>query len=223
MDGHKASLLATDPPYLVDYKGGNHAKSSVNSEAKREKHWDDYVDPDTSVAFFEAYLKTTLAHCKGNIAIYQWHADRRRDLVEAAWKAAGLFVHQILVWVKARPVMGRCHFMYQHEPCVYGWRNKQMPYRRPPANTSTVWPIDQKGQQDGIHPTQKPVEIFARPIRWHTAKGEVVLEPFSGSGTQIIAAEQLERRCFAMELSPAFVDAAVMRWEQQTGKKAKRG
>jgi DNA modification methylase len=83
-----------------------------------------------------------------------------------------------------------------------------------------VWEIGQAGEDHGLHPTMKPLEIFTRPISWHTRKGEVVLEPFSGSGTQVIAAEQLERRCYAMELSPGFVDAAIGRFEKATGKKA---
>ena len=73
---------------------------------------------------------------------------------------------------------------------------------------------------DGIHPTQKPTEIFERPVSYHTLPGEVVLEPFSGSGSQIIAAERLDRRCHAMEISPAFVDVAIQRWEKATGKSA---
>jgi DNA modification methylase len=92
--------------------------------------------------------------------------------------------------------------------------------RRPPNNATTIWEIDQQGEQDGIHPTQKPLEIFRRPISWHTRPRELVLEPFSGSGSQIIAAEELGRRCFAMELSPAFVDVAVTRWERSTGRAA---
>ena len=92
--------------------------------------------------------------------------------------------------------------------------------RRPETTATTVWEIDQKGQQDGIHPTQKPLEVFERPISYHTLPDEIVLEPFSGSGSQIIAAERLGRRCFAMELSPGFVDVAVRRWERTTGKEA---
>ncbi|RLC97991.1 MAG: DNA methylase, partial [Chloroflexi bacterium] len=83
-----------------------------------------------------------------------------------------------------------------------------------------IWEIDQKGEQDGIHPTQKPCEVFDRPIISHTREGEVVLEPFSGSGTEIISAEKAGRRCFALELSPAFVDVAVRRWQNYTGKTA---
>lgn len=222
MDGKQASLLATDPPYLVDYKGGNHPQSHANRPEVREKHWDDYVDPETGIAFFRDYLVAALAHCEEGIAVYQWCASKRWALVEAAWEAAGLLAHQQLIWVKDRPVLGRCSFMYQHEPCLFGWVKTKMPRRKPPSNTPTVWHISQKGEQDGIHPTQKPLEVFAQPIRWHTKEGEICLEPFSGSGTQIIAAERLGRRCFAMELSPAFVDVAVTRWERLSGKKAER-
>jgi DNA modification methylase len=90
--------------------------------------------------------------------------------------------------------------------------------RRPPPSERTVWEI--AGESDGIHPTQKALAIFEKPISFHTKPGEVVLEPFSGSGTQIIAAEKLARRCRAMELSPPFVDAAVQRWQKATGKQA---
>ena len=93
--------------------------------------------------------------------------------------------------------------------------------RRPATTATTVWPIDQANEPKGLHPTIKPVEIFERPIGWHTRPGEICLEPFSGSGTQIIAAQKLGRRCYAMELSPAFVDVAVLRWQQATGKEAR--
>lgn len=93
-----------------------------------------------------------------------------------------------------------------------------MPERRPEPSARSVWEVDQQGEQDGIHPTQKPVELFRRPIRWHTLRGEICLEPFSGSGTQLVAAEEQGRRCYAMEISPGFVDVAIRRWEQATGK-----
>ncbi len=92
--------------------------------------------------------------------------------------------------------------------------------RRPPHNETTVWEIDQAGEDRPDHPTPKPLEIFTRPIEYHTKPGEIALEPFSGSGTQIIAAEKLRRRCYAVEQSPAFVDVALRRWEQATGKQA---
>lgn len=220
MGDAKATLLASDPPYLVDYQGGNHPQSWHNKPDVKDKHWDDYVDPKSGVEFFASYLRVALAHCIERVPVYQWHATRRQVIVEEAWKQNGLLVHQTLIWFKARPVLTRCHFMWQHEPCFYGWPEGFMPEpdRRPPPNERTVWEVDQIGQQDGIHPTQKPVALFERPITFHTKPGEVVLESFSGSGTQILSAERLARRCFAMEISPAFVDVAVKRWQKATGK-----
>ena len=222
MAGEKAVLLATDPPYLVDYQGGNHPQSWVNKAEVKDKHWDAYVDPETSVTFFADLLRVALAHCIERVPVYQWHATRRQVLVEEAWKQNGLLVHQTIVWVKARAVLTRSHYMWQHEPCFYGWPEGFMPEsdRRPPPAERTVWEIDQIGQQDGIHPTQKPLEIFERPLRFHTRSGEVCLEPFSGSGTQLVAAERLGRRCYAMEISPAFVDAGLLRWQKASGKAA---
>jgi len=92
--------------------------------------------------------------------------------------------------------------------------------RRPPLGSTTVWDIEQAGEQSVERPTQKPLEIFARPIEAHTKAGEVVLESFSGSGSQIICAEQLGRRCRAMEMDQGYVDVAVRRWEKATGKEA---
>ena len=222
MGEEKAQLLATDPPYLVDYKGGNHPQSWANRPETRDKHWDDYVDPEHGLAFFTGFLSASLAHCVDDVPCYQWHAHRRQALVERAWSEAGLLVHQQIIWVKARAVLTRSDFMWQHEPAFYGWSqgNRPAKARRPPANASTIWEISQVGQQDGIHPTQKPTEIFERPIAYHTRPGEICLEPFSGSGTQIVAAEKLNRRCRAMELSPPYVDVAIRRWEQATGKQA---
>ena len=87
--------------------------------------------------------------------------------------------------MKARAVLTHSFFLWQHEPCFVGWVQGNMPKRKPPSNVSTVWNVDQRFEQMGIHPTQKPVELFIRPIEYHTDPGEIVYEPFSGSGTQI--------------------------------------
>jgi DNA modification methylase len=222
MGEERAVLLATDPPYLVDYQGGNHPQSWANKPEVRDKHWDDYQDPTSGVEFFRKFLEVALRHCIERVPVYQWHATRRQVIVEEAWKANGLLVHQTIIWVKARAVLTRSHFMWKHEPCFYGWPEGSMPEsdQRPPPSETTVWEIDQVGQQDGIHPTQKPLAIFERPMQFHTRQHELVLEPFSGSGSQLIAAERMGRRCNAMEISPAFVDAAIARWEKATGLKA---
>ena len=234
MDGKRAAMMATDPPYLVDYTGENHPQSFARQKAHKtnNKNWDAYKDPESSSAFFADFIRVALANALvENPAIYQWHASRRQALVEAAWKENGLLVHQQLIWVKSRPILTRSHFMWQHEPCFYGWIEGRPPALRPPCGgeCTSVWQIAQggedvkeRGDEDVEHPTQKPVEISQRPISYHTRPGDIVYEPFSGSGSQIIAAERLGRRCFAMEISPEFVDVDVARWEGFTGRKAYR-
>lgn len=211
MGGERATLLATDPPYLVDYTAGKEAA---------DRQWDTFQDADQAVAFFRRFLEIGLDYLTPSAPVYQWHAHRRQALVEEAWRQAGLLMHQQIIWVKTRGVLGRSHYCWQHEPCFYGWRQGKQPRRRPPTSDTTVWHVDQRGEQDGIHPTQKPVELFRRPIQYHTRTGEICFEPFLGSGTQVIAAEQLERRCFGLELEPAYVDVVVARWEAWSGKKA---
>ena len=216
MDGKRAELCATDPPYLVNYTGANHPQSQKRKQAGKtnNKHWDTYKDPEASVDFFSAFIRVALdVALVDNPAFYQWHASKRQALVEAAWEANGLFVHQQIIWSKARAILTRSHFMWQHEPCFYGWVKGKPPSRTPPLGNgiSTIWSIDQQGESDGIHPTQKPVEIFRRPARWHVKQGGVCYEPFCGSGSHIVAAEQEGRVCFAMELEPAFVAAILER------------
>ncbi len=226
MNGEVARLLATDPPYLVDYDGTNHPsdhhkKAGRKGDDPGNKHWDAYIDQDSSVQFFEDFLRVSLPHIHKEAPIYQWHASRRQVLVEQAWANLDLLVHQTIVWVKQKGVLTRSHFLWQSEPCFYGWQRSNQPqkHRRPPCAQTNVWELD--SENDGIHPTQKPRDVFTLPITWHTLAGEVVYEPFSGSGTQLISAEETGWRCFAMELAPAFVDVAVQRWQKTTGKKAK--
>jgi DNA modification methylase len=222
MNGKRSPLMPTDPPYLVNYQGGNHPQSWHNKAEVKDKHWDDYQEGD-GAEFFSQFLAAALAEAlTANPAIYQFHASSRQVLVEQAWRENGLLVHQQLIWMKSRAVLTHSHYMWQHEPCFYGWVQGKPPAKKPPANATTVWPIDQAGDSSGLHPTQKPVELIERMISYNTSKGEVVYEPFAGSGTCLIAAELTGRRCFALELSPAFCDVIVQRWEGVTGKTAER-
>lgn len=225
MDGERAVLMATDPPYLVDYKGGQHPASKSNKgAANKDKDWSESyneVEIGDIAPFLDGFLKAALSVALiDNPAIYQWHADRRRIPTEQAWLNNGILMHQSIIWVKARPVLTHSHFMWQSEPCLYGWVAGKQPSKRPPASARNVWEIDQKGDSDGIHPTQKPTEIFLRPIDYHTDPGDLIYEPFAGSGTAIIASEMLSRRCCAMELSPTYCDVIVRRWEQFTDNQA---
>jgi len=230
MAGEKAHLLATDPPYLVDYDGTNHpaehhVKAGRKASAGKEvgnKRWDDYIDPASSIEFYAGFLANCLKHCVERVPIYQWHATRRQALVEQAWLQNDLLVHQTIVWAKSRGVLTHSHYLWQHEPCFYGWIKGNMPEkgRRPATTATTIWKIDPAGEDRPDHPTPKPLEIFNRPIGYHTRSGEVCLEPFMGSGSQLIAAEGMSRRCFGMELAPAYVDVAVRRWEKASGLEA---
>lgn len=230
MGSDRAMLLATDPPYQVDYDGTNHPSSHHKKAGRKaasgsevgNKHWDAYIDPESSVAFFADFLRVALAHCDERAPVYQWHATRRQVLVEQAWEQNELLVHQTIIWSKTRGVLTRSHYLWSHEPAFYGWRKGMQPEkdRRPPPSERTVWEIAQPDEGGSIHPTSKPLAIFERPIEFHTRPGEVILEPFNGSGSQLIAAERLHRKCRSMELSPAFVDAALRRWEKATGRAA---
>lgn len=209
MGRKRAALMATDPPYLVEYHGGNHPRSLSNSEKTKDKHHADYKE-QLGDDFYERFLTVALdVALAEKVAIYQWHAQKRAGLVNATWEKLGLAMHQQIIWFKSRPVLTHSHFMWQHEPCFYGWREGKQP-TTPPNNESTVWQIDSKGLE-GIHPTEKPLEIFSRPQTWHINAGEVCYEPFSGSGAQLVAAQNTKRACYAMELSDAFVACALER------------
>lgn len=228
MAGERAGLMATDPPYLVDYDGNNHLTSKGGAVAHATgpaSQWDKYTDHENSVVFYRAFLEAALAEALNDCpSIYQWFATMRCEVVFAAWREAGLLLHQVLIWDKGRSILGHTHYMWDYEPMAYGWKQGRKPRRKPPAAEKTTWHIAcTEGNEENVghvHPTIKPVETVRRCIEFHTRPGELIYEPFSGSGTAIIAAEMTGRHCYAMEISPGFVDAAVLRWERFTGKQA---
>ncbi len=227
MNGERAALMATDPPYLVDYDGGHHPDTYGNGGKwgrATSKGWDAYHDPASATAFYADYLRVAVeCALSDDPAIYQWHAMMRADLVFAAWREAGLLPHQVLIWAKSRAVLTYCDFLYDYEPCLYGWIKGRQPRRRPPNDARALWQIDSKiADGESRHPTIKPVECFRRPIVYHTVPGEIIYEPFAGSGTALIAAEELGRSCYSLELEPVFCDVIVSRWERFTGRQAVR-
>lgn len=239
MDGHKAQLLATDPPYLVDYTGADRPNGG--------KDWSDTyheVDIKDARGFFKGFLTVGLTHADQDVAIYMWHADRRFVLIHEIFNELNILMHQHIIWVKPCTILTFSVYPWRHEPCIFGWRRGSKPFFRPsrkrigsvwvvgllrsgdpesPEYYSDLWELDWEGKKrnNGLdHPTVKPTEVFAIPMRVHTKPGDICYEPFSGSGSQIIAGERLNRRVFAMELEPVFCDVAVKRWEEFTGKKA---
>lgn len=228
MAGERAMLFATDPPYAVGYQGGSHPATAANrAKANRDKNWSAiYRDADINdigLEFYETFIRIACAEAiEQTAAWYCWHASVRAAMVEQAWEANGAFIHQQIIWAKSRAVLTYSLFMWQHEPCHFGWRRSY----KPPGNvhsdgvdfTSTLWVVPNNQVESKDHPTCKPVKLFSVPMQIHTQAGELCYEPFSGSGTQIMAAETMNRRCYAMEIQPVFVDVAVLRWQAFTGK-----
>lgn len=220
MNGEKAALVATDPPYLVDYTGDRPNDSGKDwSDTYRE------IDIKDADGFFTQLFTCVLEVIAPKAAIYCWHAHKRCGVIQRVWEQLGILDHQQIVWVKPTSVFGRVYWHFRHEPCMMGWVRGSQPDHDGRHEIDSVWNVDWEGKSRIVgneHPTQKPVELFTRPMRKHTHPGDVCFEPFSGSGSQLIAAEQLGRRCYAIEIAPRFVDVAVQRWEQFTGKKAER-
>ena len=220
MQGKRAGLFATDPPYLVAYDGTNHPhKWNDTEEVKRRKNkdWHDkYTDvdnPELGRELYDAFIGVAQKQAiTGNAAWYCWHASRNQALLEEVWEKHGAFVHQQIIWAKDRPILTRSWYMWQHEPCFFGWGRRNKPPRVVDNYPPTIWMLPtQPAGETTDHPTQKPVELFAIPMRQHTKKGDLCYEPFSGSGTQFVAADQLGRRCYGLELQPAFVAVALER------------
>ena len=217
MDGRRAILFATDPPYLVDYDGTNHPAKRGHRD--KNKDWSDtygitWDDADANPFLYEDFCRVAVAEAiKTNAAWYCWHASRRQAMVEGVWKRFGAFVHQQIIWVKDRQILGRSWYSWQHEPCFFGWVRPNKPPRVSDDYPSTIWQIPTvRAGQSTEHPTSKPVEVFAIPMRQHTRRGAICYEPFCGSGSQLIAAEKLGRRCYALEISPHYCDVIVRRW-----------
>ncbi len=162
----------------------------------------------------------------GDVA-YVWHGALHATTVAESLAACGFAVRAQIIWAKDRLVMGRGHYHWQHEPCWYAVRDGARRHWAGDRKQTTLWSIPTKDlarhncpDVATVHGTQKPVECMRRPIVNNSSPGQAVYEPFSGSGTTIIAAEMEGRACYAVELSPAYVDVAVRRWEAFTGQRA---
>jgi len=218
MDGEKALLFATDPPY-----GCN--AGSIGFTAQRddiEAITKDDLEGHEMQAFLESCFQVVIPHLAMNAAWYLWHPMLTQGyFAAAAAVAADLIIHRQIIWQKEQFIFGRGDYHWQHELCFYGWRQGYRPAFYGERNQSTIWivPWDEKRSKIG-HPTVKPIKLFACPMENHLRKGQLVLDPFLGSGTTMIAAEKLKRKCYGMEIEPIYVDVAVLRWQKYTGKKA---
>ncbi|WP_242679108.1 ParB N-terminal domain-containing protein [Rhodobacter calidifons] len=224
MNGERAILFATDPPYLVDYDGLNHPTRNKDWSASYGTTWD---DSSQGAELYDGFIAAAVAEAIAeNAAWYCWHASRRQAMLEACWEKAGAFVHQQIIWVKDRGVLTRSHYLWKHEPCFMGWCRRNRPPKVAEQTLPSTWEMPSFAKDDRPdQPTPKPRHAFGSPMRQHVARGGHCCVPFSGSGSQIIAGEgeadqggrPVEgRRVFAMEIGPAYVDAAVERWQAET-------
>jgi hypothetical protein len=212
MGGVKAEMMFTDPPYGVNYEGGHFHSGDVKIKRKREKLTDD----DTT-AIYPAFLPVALSVVDG--PCYMWFADSKaRDVYNAVYYNR-CEVHALIIWHKTNATYAAMNAQYKqrHEPCLY-FKPQGSTLRWCGETTeATVWNQDRDGINE-FHPTQKPIALAAKALKNHEAA--TVLDMFCGSGSTLIAAEQLGRKCYGMEISPAYCDVIVSRWEKLTGKKA---
>ena len=230
MKSERAILFATDPPYLVGYDGTNHpgtktseSRPSLNTDWSKTygTNWDE-ADAAQNSDLYDRFIKVAVdVAILPNAAWYCWHASRRQRMVEESWEKHGAFVHQQLIWTKPnRPILTRSWYLWSHEPCFFGWQKGKKPPKETVEYGRTVWEIEGLNNDERPdHPTPKPLDCFAIPMRQHTKVGDICYEPFSGSGSQIIAGEREGRRVYAMESSPAYVAVTLERWAEATGGK----
>ena len=231
LGGRQPLLMCTDPPYGIqldsewrDRAGLNGCGTAEASYMKRrtEGHTETTISGDTRADWSEAFeLAPSL-----QIA-YVWHASTfTREVLNGLLRIGFLYPQQI-IWNKGRAVLTRTHYWYQHEPCWYV-RKKNAPWFGKAGDNSTIWDspspkfiMGGSGEEKFDHPTQKPVDLTRHPILNHTRIGELVYDPFLGSGTTLAAAELSQRVCFGIEVDPKYVDVVVQRWQTLSGKKAK--
>ncbi len=212
---HQVDCLITDPPYGVDY----------HSRGKKKGQWgdirNDNLDSDALETLLRTVMTNTAAVCRPGATAYVCHGISMagiRIAFERAFLAAGFQLSSTIVWIKQSASMGWGDYREQHECLLYGWIGEK--HRRVKDRTqTTVWQIEREGGYQ--HPTQKPVALISRALRNSTIRGENVLDPFAGSGSTLIACQQLGRRCLAMEIEPKYCDVIVSRWEKYTGQTAK--
>ena len=259
MAGGHADLMVTDPPYNVGY-----GKAESEEELKRRKQklrqhtqndgaylLNDNLDENEFVEFLSKAMSNGKEALRDGGAFYVWYATLVTEQVFEAMRKADLKIRQTLIWVKGCFILGRQDYQWQHEPCLYGWKEGAAHYFLDNRKQSTVIEDmlpdlahmkksemeallkeiyaeeiatdvirEAKPNVSELHPTMKPLKLIARQIRNSSRPGETVLDLFGGSGTTLIACEQMDRRCLMMEYDPHYADVIVDRWERMTGQKA---
>jgi DNA modification methylase len=214
LQGAKVAMVFTDPPYNVNY--ANTAKDKMRGKNRailNDNLGDGFYD------FLLAALTPTIANCDG--AIYVAMSSSELDVLQAAFREAGGKWSTFVIWAKNTFTLGRSDYQRQYEPILYGWPEGATRHWCGDRDQSDVWQI-KKPHKNDLHPTMKPVELVERALRNSSQSGDVVMDPFGGSGTTLIAAEKTGRAARLIELDPKYVDVIVRRWQDWTGKQAMR-
>ena len=206
MDGEKANLVLTDPPYNVDVK--ETAGKIMNDNMGDQEFYN----------FLLSAYRCMHANLADDGSIYVWHADTEGLNFRKAFKDAGFYLSGCCIWKKNSLVLGRSPYQWIHEPCLFGWKQKGKHQWYSDRKQTTVWEYD-KPKSSPDHPTTKPVGLMAYPIKNSTMTNGIVLDPFLGSGSTLIACMQTDRVCRGIELDPKFVDVIVKRAVQENGGK----
>ena len=200
----KVNLVITDPPYNVNYEGT--AGKIKNDNMENDKFYD----------FLLSAFKNTEAVMAEDASIYVFHADTEGLNFRRAFSDAGFYLSGCCIWKKESLVLGRSPYQWQHEPVLYGWKKKGRHNWYTGRKETTIWEFD-KPKKNGDHPTMKPVPLLAYPIMNSSLTNSVVLDPFGGSGSTLIACEQTNRICYTVELDEKFCDVIVKRYIEQVG------
>lgn len=219
MNGEKADLLFTDPPYGVSYE-------NKTKEVLKTKNYTKIKNDDLDINDFKDFLKgvftSALSSLKETASYYVFSCQGGdQEMMMMMMRECGMPCRHQLIWVKDAPVfsMGRLDYDYKHEPILYGWVKKHE-FKRKGEQDKSVW--EYKRTENKLHPTMKPVELICNALKNSTDENDCVLDLFGGSGSTLIACEQLNRKCYMMELDEHYCDVIITRWEKLTGKKAER-
>ena len=204
MDGKKANLVVTDPPYNVNYEGT--AGKIKNDNMASEKFFDFLFDAFSN-------MEKVMAD---DASIYVFHADTEGLNFRKAFDAAGFYLSGCCIWKKPSLVLGRSPYQWQHEPCLFGWKKNGKHQWYSDRKQTTIWEFE-KTKKNTDHPTMKPIPLLAYPIANSSMSNTLVLDPFGGSGSTLIACEQMDRSCYTIELDEKYCDVIVNRYIELAG------
>ena len=203
MNGQLADLCVTDPPYNVSYQGDTAEQLTIDNDS---------MENDTFLVFLRQVFRYMFQVMKPGAGIYVFHADSEGGNFRVAFKQAGFKFAQCCIWSKNSICLGRQDYQWQHEPVLYGWKPGAAHTWNSDRKQTTIWNFD-KPLRNAVHPTMKPIALMAYPVGNSSVPGAIVIDFFSGSGSTIMACQQVDRICYAMEIDPRYADATVHRFK----------